>query len=126
LAPDYRINSVSTLYQNLELFEKRVREWREHVISYLEHREAFLLVRFEDLIAEKDRMIRVLSEYLGLSVDAQELLSSTSFDATKRLAPEHLRSGKKGNWSLFFQKEHTEIFQQVAGQLLPELGYRMT
>lgn len=126
LCPSYTINSPEALYADLSYFEGLVSRWHKHVVSYKTHQDRFFLVKFEELISNREYVIAALSEHLGLLVDAKELAQDTSFGAMRKSAPQHLREGKVGNWRLHFTDEHKQIFKRVAGEVLVQLGYEAT
>ena len=123
LCPEYKISNPLHLYDNLSYFEKLVRDWHEHILSYDEYKEDYCMLKFEDLLEDREKVIKTLSCYLDLPVNATELAGSTTFKAMKKKAPLHLRRGLQGDWSTYFTDKHKEIFKSVAGDSLIQQGY---
>jgi hypothetical protein len=85
-----------------------------------------LPLRYEDFILDRqDTLNRVsmhYSKWLDIPVSQEKML--TYFD--RCIAPEKsptFRSGKVGGWKTHFQEKHKELFKQVSGDLLIQLGY---
>jgi hypothetical protein len=87
-----------------------------------------LSIRFEDLQSEnRDAIVRDMAKfYLSHSsrtdLDLDECLRSM----LANVAPQKshtFRSGKKTGWQAEFTETHRRLFEEVAGQLLIELGY---
>ena len=89
--------------------------------------DACLPIRFEDLRSERQsELIRQLAEFYArrcggtLDVDACVAAMAAS------IAPEKshtFRSGQKSGWQREFTAEHSRRFDEIAGELLIELGY---
>ncbi len=126
LRPEYKCDSATEFYKHLEYFEKFTLEWATHVRSYISHRDAFHLVRFEELVQSKSKEIKRLTAYLKLSLNQKgvsKLVSETSRTRMARTSPKHFRKGQSGDWRNYFSSEHKRIFKRVAGDELVELGY---
>jgi len=123
LCPTYRIDSAKALYEDLSYFERLVSRWHEHLASYEKHKGNFFLVKFEDLVSDRTRVIADISQFLDLPVDEEKLAKDTSFGSMRKSAPQHLRKGKVGDWHSHFNNKHREIFKQIAGDTLVRLGY---
>lgn len=123
--PQFRIRRVGELYEHLDYFEKLVRHWTEHVRAFQALRGSYLEIRFERLIADKTSEVRRLLDWLGAGgrVSLERILESTSVEATRRRAPQHVRAARAGTWCEHFDARHVEIFRRVSDGLLTELGY---
>ena len=64
---------------------------------FLTFKEQFHLLQDENLISDKETVIKDLLEYLGCGKDVEvgQILEATSFQSMKKQNPEHVRSGKK-------------------------------
>lgn len=122
LQPCYNYKSIEEVYNDLDLFSKYVLMWKNHVISFLENRQKFILVRFENLTVSKLDLKKILSLF-GLSDHLIEYERKFSFDNMKKQEPGHVRKGDNKDWENFFNKKHKEIFKDIAGELLVELRY---
>lgn len=123
LYPDHRFDTIEAIYADLDFFTGKVAAWRDHVRSLQAHRDGWLVVRFEDLVADREREIARLAAHLGLAVDAAALAGATSFHRMQEAAPRHLREGKSGDWRNWFTAEHAACFEELAGEDLRALGY---
>ena len=87
-----------------------------------------LCIRFEDLRSEaRDDIVRRMAEfYLARCEDATVSVDECVRSMTARIAPHKshtFRSGKKAGWQQEFNAEHRRLFDELAGDLLVELGY---
>ena len=86
-----------------------------------------LLLRFEDLITQRQKLLRSIlrhAEAYGfqpvLSMEKALQILENSIDPQKSPT---FRSGKIGGWKSAFTPKHKELFKQVSGDLLQRLGY---
>ena len=114
--PTYNYFTAEEVYKDLSLFKKYVLQWKIHVESFLEVKDKFVLVRFEDLIQKKGKAL--LLSVCGLNKMEESFIEEFSFSNMKREAPSHLRKGDNADWRNFFREEHKDIFKEVAGDLL--------
>ena len=94
-------------------------------MDWLNHPEA-LAIHFEDLIHDRAATLtRIMDHFLAraslpsprqLILEALESFINPAKSST-------FRSGKTGEWSKHFTREHKKIFKDVAGDLLIRLGY---
>ncbi len=86
-------------------------------------------IRFEDLISEKrekviSKIYRFYIERTSTSnyIEEYDFLSKVTFNINP--ANSHtFRSGKSGNWKTTFTERQKDLFKEIAGDLLIELGY---
>lgn len=126
LRPEYKYDSATELYGNLEYFEKCVIEWATHVQSYMDNEDAFHLVRFEHLVQDKHMVIGKLAKCLEIAVsknDIDNIVNETDLIQMRKSAPQHVRRGRKGDWRNYFSAEHRRIFKVAAGHVLIAFGY---
>lgn len=91
------------------------------------HREDCLAIRYEDLVSERreaviQQMAALYARHCADEIDIEACVRAM----TSAIAPEKshtFRSGKKSGWRAEFTAEHRQLFDQVAGKLLVELGY---
>ena len=94
-------------------WNKKVRSVRvqAHLMNHL------IEIRYEDLIADPEATLRRVCEFIELPYD----------DAMTE-PPERSRIendlGPVGSWRERLEPEHLEAFEEVAGKMLDELGYR--
>lgn len=123
--PGYQIKNAKELYELPGWFDKHVAMWKDHVSVYQDFANHYLLVRFEDLIENKQSTINKIITYLDITdyVDIDKIISETSFVSMKKQAPQHLRKGIHGNWRNYFSKQHVDIVKEICGELLIKFGY---
>ncbi|WP_408955684.1 sulfotransferase domain-containing protein [Natroniella sp. ANB-PHB2] len=124
--PKYKIDSVETLYAMMDIFKKYVSDWANHINSYLKNKEKFQVVKFEELIDNKSKVVKELADCLGLDMkkeDIEDIVYKTGFKKMAKKASNHLRKGKKGDWDNYFTDEHKKNFKEIAGEELILLGY---
>jgi len=84
-------------------------------------------IRFEDLIGpRRDSILREMAEIYARRLCYDVNIESLVDHMRINIVPERshtFRRGKKGGWREQFTPEHRELFQQVAGDLLIQLGY---
>ena len=76
-----------------------------------------LEVRFEDLIAEPEATLRRVCEFIELPFEAAMVDPPERSRIEAELAP-------VGSWRERLEPEQLEAFEEVAGKMLDELGYR--
>ncbi len=121
--PEYRYSSAEEVYRDMELFRHYVREWRDHVRSYLANRDYFVCLKLEELIDRPSMMVEKIASSLCVDVDTEKLAEKITFKNLSKTAPGHLRRGKNGDWRNYFTEKHKEAFKEIAGRELIELGY---
>ena len=93
-------------------WERKVASARnqEHLVNH------YLEVRYEDLIADPEEVLREVCEFCDLEFDPAMI------DPPERAALE-AELGPVGHWKTALGSDDTEAFGEVAGRLLGELGY---
>ncbi len=90
-------------------------------------RDDCLSIRFEDLASESRlNVIRRIAEFYARHCAAGLDIDACVAAMTACIAPEKshtFRSGKKAGWQMEFTAEHRRRFDELAGELLIELGY---
>jgi hypothetical protein len=126
LCPEYTIRDPRELYKNLDYFKNLVQLWQEHISSYQQYKNDFYLIKYEDILDNKEKILSELGNYLDLTVNQTEVLNNTEFAIMQNSAPDHLRRGGQGEWKSFFTNAHKTIFKQVAGNCLIQQGYELS
>jgi hypothetical protein len=107
------------------------RRWRDKVTAIAaalrEVPNPSIEVRFEELGAEPRPTFRRMLEHSGIPADdavLEEIFAATDFDvAHKGQATAFRRGGRHGGWAAQFTRKEAKAFDDVAGDLLRELGY---
>ncbi len=108
----------------------RAKEWKYHVESWIKLGKPYF--RFEDLLTDTDAVLRKILDHIGADID-EDLLAETidlmSFKNCRkqenRLDPNarFYRKGIQGDWKNNFTDKQKEIFKNIAGTALIDLGY---
>ena len=90
-------------------------------------REEVLGLRFEDFIHRRRETLGQVVDHFLKRVDTlpsnrEQLINAIESNIDPRRSPT-FRSGKTGEWNQYFKDEHKELFKEVAGDLLINLGY---
>ena len=120
------LGSSADALANLDKFAELASTWSRSVKQVLAMRSSFLVVRFEDLVADKAGEVERIGRALGLDPTPEEvegIVTRTTPAATAGHAPKHLRKGVAGDWRNHFTDAHVAIFKQVAGDALIDAGY---
>jgi len=115
-------------------FAEQVENWRDAVYTPREAAEHHDIhcIRFEDLRAQPDTMLVKVRDFLALDADKAiraDMLRRSSFEfITRRKADvedrnSFYRAGSSGDWHKKLNVEQKQLFADVAGQALADLGY---
>jgi hypothetical protein len=103
-----------------------VKQRYDGVFQWLEQKNV-MCIRFEDLINDRDVTLNAMLdevEKTGYKIPTpREQALSVLVEAIQPKKSHTFRSGKTGGWKTYFTDEHKILFQDVAGDLLVELGY---
>jgi len=103
-----------------------VRQRYEGVFEWLEQKYV-MCIRFEDLIEDRDVTLNAMLdevEKTGYKIPAtRDKALEILVKAIQPKKSHTFRSGKTGRWTEHFSEEHKNLFKEVAGDLLVELGY---
>jgi hypothetical protein len=113
--------------------------WRQHIQAARDAHSCdgkYLEVRYEELLSSGKRVLKTVFEFCGLSVGDEELADIVwehQFDRMKArrqsadervlTSPSHYRKGKIGSWKEDLSPIQRYFFDEIAGDLLVELGY---
>lgn len=94
-----------------------ISSWSNHVKSWTEHQQpAFLVLRYEDLLADAKKAFRKIESFLGMKKDPARLrkaIMHSSFDALKRQESSKGFVEKHENANAFFRQGRKNQWQHV-------------
>ncbi len=105
--------------------------WRDHNRSWL-RQDGVCPVKYEDLRENCESTLAGLIECLGRPVDSQRVRDAVEHFSMQRMtgrAPgeedkeSFIRKGIVGDWKNYFTQESARLFNELAGDMLIELGY---
>ncbi len=102
--------------------------WVRHVISYLAVQSSLgvHVVFYERLGADTLGEVSALARALGLELGDSEVAAAAwaaDFTAMRAESPQHLRSGRSGQWREELTAAQAQRVEELAGPLLGLLGY---
>jgi hypothetical protein len=119
---DQRGQSVPSVLRGL--IEGKGRwNWSEHFDRWSQRDATQATIRFEDLILDPIGCVRSACQTVGVEWTAVSV-PLPSFRALHHKSPEFFRSGKVGQWPLWFNDELHERFWELHGNTMDQLGYR--
>jgi len=118
----YKIANPKEVYKRLDIFEKYVKLWNSHIKEYLKFRELFIEIRFENLVNFGKDFLLIL-QLFQLKEETEWFKAQLRFSKLKSENREHLRKGQTADWKNFFTEKHKDIFKEIAGETLIQLGY---
>jgi hypothetical protein len=90
-------------------------------------RDDCLAIRFEDLASEcRPAVIRRMAEFYAARCRSELDIEACAATMTASIAPHKshtFRRGKKAGWQAEFTENHRRVFDDLAGDLLIDLGY---
>lgn len=113
--------------------------WKEHVIwgknaSQFDGR--YLEVRYEEMTSNPEAALKAVYDFCGLPATAEEVTATVAKHTFDRLQKERsspvpgvtlpqnfYRKGKTGSWQQDLSPTQCYLFDEIAGDLLQELGY---
>ena len=107
-------------------FLSSIRVQYDRILGWLSN-PGMLAFRFEDLINDPRPQLDLLLDFLEtkqvpFQVD-RETAIQTILEAIQPEKSPTFRKGKSGGWRNHFSDEHKQIFKDITGDLLIELGY---
>jgi hypothetical protein len=119
--------------------------WHEHVRSWLMsplmQANSLLVIRYEDLRERPEENLARVAEFIGLNVTHEQVEEAVSRNTVERtqarsqhqrlpwsgdLGIAQVARGSSEKWKLVFSSEDVRRFENAAGGVLTELGYRPT
>ena len=89
----------------------------------------YLEVRYEELVAEPERVVRTICEFAELPFEASMLEYAGSVDVSEKPHHQGLReppTAGRRDWRRELSPEDARAFEEIAGDLLVELGYELS
>lgn len=130
LLPSMRIKTLEEVMKRDDLTLRWAERWKQHVQSFLEHRESFDLVRYESIVSEKRDTLRRIVETVDplAPVERREqivesVLRVTDFHSMQHASPGHVRKGGTEEWMSEISTRARRIVEDVAGVEMRALGY---
>lgn len=112
------IDTLGASWSRMALY---IHEWS------LRKPENILLIRYEDMLADKATQFARMYDFLGADTSdhlVEEVMERTSFTKLKKSgSSSFFRSGKSGDWRDHFTQANKQQFKRVAGEALVTLGY---
>ena len=103
-----------------------VKERYLNYLGWLNIPEA-LCLRFEDLVQDQETSFRRLLSYLEGRGMRLQVSQETAIEALRSSIAPHrsgtFRKGKPGSWKEYFTPQNKQIFKEIAGDLLIQMGY---
>ena len=134
--PESFLDSGESLFVEERLRQMATRWNRRTIKAAREGAELFgdnfLQLRYEDLLLSPEQSIRPVFELLGAKADedvVSRCVQKNSFErATGRPrgaeeSESFFRKGVAGDWRTLFTKSDRDLYEQIAGQTLLEMGY---
>lgn len=106
-------------------------DWKLIVRYLLEHQNTYpnncIMVRYENLLTETESQLKQMLMFLDADSSnriVSELIEKTSFSKLQGSSQtSFFRKGQSGDWRNYFTPSDVELFKELAGDLLLELGY---
>ncbi len=131
LLPSLEIKTIEEIMRHDDLTVRWAERWKRHVRSYLDHREAFELIRYESLVSEKRETLRRIvaivdpgSPFEGREQIVDSVLRVTDFESMQKASPGHVRKGGASEWTSEITSHARRIVEEIAGDEMRALGYR--
>ncbi|MCA9668905.1 MAG: sulfotransferase domain-containing protein [Myxococcales bacterium] len=123
LAP---LGSIEEQYR--DSWMARTKDWINHVLGYLAHRDQhdIHIICYERLRHDFDNELDRLLDYLGVSLSGDvkaAMASELHVSSMKKTAPGHVRKGRAGGWQAALPDDIKHGISTMAGPLLELLGY---
>lgn len=123
------LNSLSQ-NQGIAVEIKRSSFWINHMANWNFKNPKIYEIKYEDLIEDEKSIFRKLFEHYGFKKDVVEKCckiadkySFKNFSGNNKKQNSHLRSGRSGEWKLYFTEEHKRLFKEMYPGALTKLGY---
>jgi hypothetical protein len=121
--PQYTAGSIEELLKKRDVIADKMAKWSHHIKNIKFIQPEPFVIRFEHFIPNKMQVVHSLAQYLKLPCNIDRIMGETNFQMMKKNAPEHLRSGGKGEWRDVFDAELIALCKKHCGEILVELGY---
>jgi hypothetical protein len=131
---DFLVNNNIKEFNNIskeEYTAKVAMEWREYVCSWM-NRDDCIICKYEELLLNTEQTLKKILKRLGYDVNEiiikEAIINNTKEKLTDKIGElfKHntfIRKGIVGDWKNFFGNVEKNIFKEIAGDTLIELGY---
>lgn len=121
--------------------------WEDHVLSWIkmrDTREKFLLLRYEDMVANPQRELTKVADFLGIEAGPQRLARATELSSADRMRKlemkqsgqwvmmrrsrqdkRFVRSARSGNWQSVLTEQAVAAIESAWGPTMEILGYEL-
>ncbi len=109
------------------------RDYRSHILEWKKHRDKYITMRYEDMLADTTSELARAVESLTHKTPDNDMIRRavqqhdfTRLTKRKKGEEDHksfIRKGVSGDWRNYFTAESAHVFDEYAGDLLLELGY---
>lgn len=124
-----KINSYNSLDDQI-LFEMENSSFKNilDMVQWDYSNLAFIEIQYEEIILDKDLLLfHKILVFLGFSgkniPEILNIIYNSSLFSDSFEKPEHIRSGKAGQWQDYFKSKHKTKFVDLYGDALIKLGY---
>jgi hypothetical protein len=147
LAPDATMQQYIPQFLNDEL-DMRVGCWGDHVLSWInmaETRKKFLLLRYEDMLANAEAELSRVAEFLNIAATPDRLKRAVELSSAGRMRNlekqqadqwvftkgmrqdiPFIRSAKSGGWRASLPMEAVEQIENAWGPVMERMGYTLS
>lgn len=126
----------------------RLGSWGEHVTSWLSTREGkkgFLLLRYEDMLADPERNLTKIAGLLGIEPKPERLARAADLSSASRMRSlekeqgdkwvqtrytrqdkQFVRKASRGDWRTTLPAESVQMIEAEWGEIMKHLGYTLS
>ena len=130
LSPAMKIKSASEIMKRRDLAERWIYAWRDNIRDYLEYENRFILLKYEEIVSEKRRILHDIVKNVGCDMDDSEsgkmikyLLEATDLHKMMRKNSGHVRRGKIDTWQEEIAPSTRQLIEDIAQHEMRLLGY---
>ena len=127
--PGYKVSNPQEVLDNRNIISSWCDAWKRHITTALQHKDKMLIVRYEDIVKNKELSVQALLNYYFPGIDTsssrQTIISKVVADTdVKRMnqsSPNHIRSKEhhRGN----FNSDIKELIESKTETIRSEVGY---
>lgn len=121
--PSFKYSDIESLLTERNIILGKTRRWVAHMSSLRRQGVNLLVLKFEDLVVNKEAQLVKLRSFLDVDFDIQDVLDVSSLERMRKTAPQHVRDGAVGGWRTLLQPDLLEEMIDIAGRTLEEFGY---
>ena len=132
------VSKEASFYHFLKEGSMPYGRWNDHVLSWLNHKNPLLIIRYEDLCCDPLSTVRTVMNFTNIAVadnDINKALEKSTFNKMQEIektygrgeyksGPEiFMRKGQIGDWKNYFGEEEKAVFKQNENNALIKLCY---